>query len=288
MAMLGKPDFVPLTANLKVIIRNWKYTIGYMSKNPTDIRQLVIDTPYYIGYSDSCKLGAGGCWAAGIKPLQPFLWWVEWPADIQQNLITVDNPDGNITINDLELARMLLNLLVLEYTNLDIAHTHLALFCNNTSAVAWSYKLRTSKSTIAGRLLQMLGLQIHSRKASSLTPFHIAGEDNQMADIISRSFKLGQDLTHYFDTHFPLPQNKSWTELKILTKVISLVTCSLHGKLVQLESLLKLQTPGKSIGHTGASTQKSVEWTHSSPTHPHLNGASLLQHNGCQKRQCGI
>jgi hypothetical protein len=62
-------------------------------------------------------------------------------------------------------------------------------------------------------LLQLLSLQLHTKQASSLTPIHIAGEKNMMADvIISRAFKDGKyfcaqdDLTLYFNKNFPLPQ----------------------------------------------------------------------------------
>ena len=104
-----------------------------------------------------------------------------------------------------------------------------------------------------------------------------------MADIISRSFKsgaffhAGKHLTTYFNTHFPLSQKQSWQELLLPKKVISLVICSLRGELVQLESLLRLPTPAKNTGLTGHPMQKSVESTHSSPTHLPSNETSSCQ-----------
>ena len=48
-----------------------------------------------------------------------------------------------------------------------------------------------------------------------MIPHHIAGEDNIMAGIISLAFKMGKffaasnDIVSYFNTCFPLMQNKS-------------------------------------------------------------------------------
>jgi hypothetical protein len=114
----------------------------------------------------------------------------------------------NLTINDLELAGAILNWLAIELQPINLHHEHVGTFCDNTSAVAWAYKLHTSQSIIAGKLLRMLSLRIHQCKASSVTPVHIAGEDNDMADIISRAFKNGKffhansNLTNYFNDNF--------------------------------------------------------------------------------------
>ena len=66
---------------------------------------------------------------------------------------------------------------------------HIATFCDNITTVIWAYKLRMSKSKIAGYLLRFLGLMIRQAQTSSVIPHHIAGVDNIMADIISRTFK---------------------------------------------------------------------------------------------------
>ena len=83
------------------------------------------------------------------------------------------------------------------------------MFCDITSAVAWAYKGGTLRSIPAGRLLRLLSLRRRTRKASSLLPMHIAGENNAMADIPSRAFKNGEyfheheNLVTYFNSHFP-------------------------------------------------------------------------------------
>ena len=149
-------------------------------------------------------------WCSGTTRLKPFLWQVKWPKDIQDSLVTVENPHGSVTINDLELAGALLGFLVLESYGVPLQYCHLAMFCDNMMTVVWAYKLHNSKSKIVGYLLHFLGLQMHQAECSSMVPHHIAGEDNIMADIISctfnngKYFELSHDLVSYFNKHFPL------------------------------------------------------------------------------------
>ena len=120
------------------------------------------------------------------------------------------------------------------------------MFCDNTSAVAWAYKGGTSRSIPAGRLLRLLSLRQRTRKASSLLPMHIAGENNAMADISSRASKNGEyfhaheNLVKYFNSHFPLPQNLSWQEFQVSSKMASHVISCLRGIQLPMESLHRL------------------------------------------------
>jgi hypothetical protein len=252
-----------------------------MKDHPSSVLQLVQNIPDYIGHSDSCGLGTGGVWTSGLKSMKPFLWQLRWPDDIRNNLISSSNPKGNITINDLELAGLVLNWLALECQNIPLAFHHIGAFCDNTSAVSWAQRLRTSSSLVAGRLLRLLGLRIHARQASSLVPLHIAGDDNTMADIVSRAFKDGKffaankNLTSYFNKHFPLPQETSWTEFQLPSSLTSHVISCLRGQLSPLGSLLRLQRTDKSIGSTGADTLRSLESTPTSLMYLHSNATAL-------------
>jgi hypothetical protein len=272
MAMVGNPAFINLTSDLKQCFKDWQIIIRHMEKNPTSVLQLVTDYPSYIGYSDSCGIGTGGTWSSGVDPLSPFLWKYEWPADIKQNLVTDKNPNGQISMNDLELAGMVLNLFALECNVKNLQHKHIATFCDNTSAVAWSQKLRTSRSTVAARLLRILSIRLHKRQASSLLPMNIAGEDNKMADVVSRSFKGGEyfaastNITEYFNTHFPLTQSNSWREFQIPSELVSLVTSSLRGNQLPMEWFLRPPKIGKNIGCIGATTAPSSMCIPSSTT----------------------
>jgi hypothetical protein len=291
MAMTKNPDFINITNELKIILSDWRYMIHFLQKHPTSVLQLIVETPHYLGYSDACGIGTGGIWASGLAPLSPLLWQLEWPADIQANLVTATNKSGTLTMNDLELAGAVLNWLVLEcQSDINIRHKHIGVFCDNTSAVAWAQKLRTSKSIAAGRLLRMLGMRIHARQASSLTTLNIAGEENDMADIVSRAFKNAQyfhakgNLTHFFNSKFPLPQNKSWREFQIPKDLTSRVISCLRGELLPMESLLRLPGIAKNIGNIGRNMQPGAKLTHSYPMSQNLketlSSQPLLQGSG--------
>ena len=171
--------------------------VTHLYQSPTHVTQLVEEYPDFIGYSDACGIGAGGVWCSGQQQVNPMVWKYEWPSEIKSKLITDKNPNGSITINDLELAGIIINWLMLEYSGVDLRFSHISNYCDNTSAVAWAYKLRTSTSIPAGRLLRMLGLRIHARKSSGLTPISIKGEENIMADVASRAFKSGKYFTAF-------------------------------------------------------------------------------------------
>ena len=290
MAMRHDPQFITIDDTMRQCLEDWKCLIKHMTKEPTSVRQLITLPPTYISYTDACKLGAGGVWCSGTTTLKPFLWQVEWPAEIQTALVTTENPTGSITINDLELAGALLGFLVLESTNVTIKYCHLASFCDNMTTVVWAYKLRNSKSKIAGYLLRYLGLRMHQAKCSSMVPHHIAGEDNIMADVISRAFKNGKyfqisnNLVSYFNSHFPLAQNESWHECHVPNKLLSSVIACLQGKLLPMESLRRQTQPGKSTGDAGNSMPIQSVSTHSSnpflPSNVILSQEHLLLGSG--------
>ena len=48
---------------------------------------------------------------------------------------------GTLTINYIKLAGLVLNCLALEFITSDLTHNHASLFCNNTSAAGWTYKI---------------------------------------------------------------------------------------------------------------------------------------------------
>lgn len=287
-AMRNDPEWIKVSEELKIILQDWRYIVKYMGTHPTSLFQLVPQYPSYIGYTDACFLGCGGVWCSGLKSLEPCLWQYEWPEEIKAQIQTPTNPKGLFTINDLELLGQVLGWLILETLELSLKYEHVGIFCDNQSAVEWVKRLRTSTSRTAGRLLRLLGLRIHARMTSSVTPLHIAGELNRMADIISRAFKTGKffmnDLTlvDYFNQNFPLPQNKSWTHYQLPNEWTSRVIALVLGEPLQLASLLRLPKIKKNIGVTGTLMQPCAKLTHGSekPQHSAEISSSPLSLHG--------
>ena len=141
-----------------------------------------------------------------------------------------------LTINDLDLVRLVINWLVLEFLTSKLSNIHADLFCDNTSAVGWAFKLISVSSLAIGRLLCFLVIHINTTKASHITPISISGEDNDMSDVVSWAFQKGklfaanQNLTAYFETRFPLPQGHSWTEFTLPHKWKQRLISCLLGK----------------------------------------------------------
>ena len=123
--------WIKVTPSLTQCFLDWGAIVKYMAKIPTDVKQLVKKFLQYIEYSDSCSIGTGGVWTSGSHTIPSTLWHVEWPQDIKEAFAA-----GNLTMNNLELAGMVLEWLVLECLMRCLLHVHAAIFCDNTSTVS--------------------------------------------------------------------------------------------------------------------------------------------------------
>ena len=152
------------------------------------------------------------------------------------------------------------------------------------TTVMWAYKLRTSKSQIAGYLLRFLGLRIHQAQASSMILHNLAGVLNIMADIISPDFKQGQfllasqnGLVPYLNKQSPLTQNESWTECHVPKYQVSCMIDFLHGKLQPMASLLRRTPSAINTGTIGQTMQQPRASTHSLTSKFLPKNVTLLQ-----------
>ncbi len=247
-------------------LRDLRMLFMVMSTRPVQCCQLVPGVPAYIGFCDACKFGAGGVWLSGSKSLRPVVWRIKWPHQVVTRF-----EQGHLTINDFEMAGMLLQYLLLEQL-VDIKHTHTAAWCDNTSTVSWTGRMSSSKSTVGQQLTRALALRMCANESSPLAPLSIAGSDNDMADLASRSFRntgtagnynlTDHDFLTKFNSDFPLQQGTSWLMLRLHNKVTSLVFTLLLGKTPPMGSWLRLRKCGCDIGITGAtSAPTSITWT---------------------------
>ena len=112
---------------------------------------------------------------SGTKTLRPIVWRIKWPDDIVQ--LTNDH---TLTINDLEMAGVLIQNLTLENL-VPMQHTHAATWCDNTSAVAWTGRMNSSKSQVGQQLTRALALRMIVNQSSHLAAMSIAGKDNDLS-----------------------------------------------------------------------------------------------------------
>jgi hypothetical protein len=188
---------------------------------------------------------------SGDLSLPPIVWRVPFSASITARVISDHNPKGDLTNSDLEMAAVLLHYMVLTQ-QVDMRYIRTGVWSDNTPTVAWTTRMADhSQAPTAGRLLRGLAAIQRSVQAGPLTIDSIAGKDNDMADIASRSFDIQCDsafLTH-FSQRFPLPQQQSWTLAPLTQELTSLVTSTLDGKRLPLQQWTtackpKIGTPG--------------------------------------------
>ena len=269
-AVATKSDKTAVTGDLRQCMKDWKILIKEIASRPTSVHELVARDPHYIGYADASKRAVGGVWVNGTKSLNNFwVWRLEWPADIQASLNSTNN-QHTLSINDLEMAGTLLAWLVLEQiTSHNLHLAQVGLFCDNDSTVNWHYKKSTSTSVVAGHLLRALALRLHINRAAPLQTLHIAGKENKMADMASRSFtdniftNSNKTFIDVFSTQFPL-QNTSWKEYHIPKKITSKVISCLRGKPLAMASWTTIIKQEKNIGTIGKSTQEPSNLIHTS------------------------
>jgi hypothetical protein len=285
-ALQGDNTHIIITPNIKQALRDWATLLQHISSRPTSVLELKPGKPRYISYVDASKTGVGGVWLPGTHSITPHVWRLEWPQDIQDNLISQSNPTGTITINDLEMAGELLTWLVLETISpTSLQYANIGIYCDNTPTVAWANRLSSSKSIIAAHLLRALALRQHVHRTSPILTVSIPGENNDMADFASRSFsqthKNANQNTSFlssFITKFPL-QSSSWMEFHLPDKYTSRVISSLRGKPLEMALWTKITGQEKNTGLTGQSIAVPSTKNLTCLDAPASNKTSLSQHS---------
>ena len=237
--------------------------------SPTKCRNLVTGWPDYVGITDASGHGLGGVIVGENKAVPPVVFRLKWPQDISASIVSDDNPNGTITNSDLEMAGLLMLWLVMEDV-CEVENAHVALFSDNSPTVHWVQRLAAKHSTIAMQLVRALALRLQLARASPLTPMHIAGVNNSLTDIPSRSF--GSDsawhctddtqLLTLFNSTFPLPHQGSWTVYHLSSEIATRVISILRMKVFTADEWRRLPKKGRLIGSVGSPMSSLWEWTH--------------------------
>ena len=263
------------------------------ARTPTRCRELVMDHPDFIGVKDASGQGVGGIIVGERKECRPTVFRVRWPADVTRQLISWNNPGGTLTNSDLEIAGLFFLWLAMETVCEGLREAHVALFSNNSPTVGWVRRMATKGSLVAAALLRALSLRMKTTKTSPLAPLHIPGDQNAMTDIPSRSwgskpkwhFKTDEELLTFFNEHFPLPNQNSWTVFRHSSRICTRVISILRMQHTTLEEWRRLPPTGKSSGGVGKPTANLWEWTlhyrtKSTPIGPPHSEASQ---QGCER-----
>ena len=159
---------------------------------------------------------------------RPIVWRDPFPAEIQRDLVSWDNPRGTVTNSDLELAASV------GHTDVLAQHAHLEeatveIGTDNTPTLAWRSKESTTTTGPAAYLLRLAALhRQHFRYQARF--YHLRGVFNKMADDASRLVHLSdQDFLAYFNSTYPL-QSGSWQLHHLRPEMRSALISSLRCK----------------------------------------------------------
>jgi hypothetical protein len=146
---------------------------------------------------------------------------------------------------------------------------HVALFSDNQPTVSWVDRLASKSSVVAGQLVRALALQMKKARVSPMTPLHIRGAENPLADVPSRSFgkepkwhcKSDDNLLTLFNKLFPLPNQNSWTVFHPSCAIFTRVCSVLRMKATSAEEWRRLPGVGRHVGKIGEPSSHLWEWT---------------------------
>ena len=108
-----------------------------IANQPTHLAKVVLNYPCVIRAMDATRTGMGSVLFASSK--HPMLWHMTFPEDIQQCIMTTDNPGGDLTNSDLEQTGVLAQANITN--NLYDLHDHtLSTLNDNIAAGSHSHK----------------------------------------------------------------------------------------------------------------------------------------------------
>ena len=226
-----KGGWIKLSPELKATFSYFKWLFQEIANHPINVTQLVPHLLHIQDFTDACKYGAGGVPVWIIPLTNGTNWYIYWAVDFPQTVVDQLNADI-ISINDLEMAGILLGWFTFEHLLPMLQHVQSGLLCDNSSTVSWT-RTFTTRSFQSGHLLRTLALRKQICWSAPLLVISIAGLLHDMADIalrFSSSTALqshSPSLDSYFNTHIKL--TSSWKEFHFPQKLTSRMMSSLLG-----------------------------------------------------------
>ncbi len=254
-ALRGHPSTISLSASGEVhaALLDLRQLVTTLAARPTHVREILpAPDPDYIGFCDASAFGAGGVWFSGTSTVPETVWRLQWPLDITAAVISESKPTGALTNSDLEMAAVVLQLNVLEPLVPSMHHNSMQIHSNNTPSVAWLTKMatKTANSDAAHRLVRGLTLRKRMLHSAPVSITHVAGSDNNLADIALRAItQLDDDhafLTH-FDNLFPL-QERFWQRASPPPAQLSNVISTLRGQHLTMQRWTMPLEPPAGVG----------------------------------------
>ena len=240
---------VRLTQAVWDVVDDFRAIADALRERPSRLQELVPSDPSFVGASDASKDGMGGVWFAHLADGAPFpfLWRQPFSPQVQAAIVTADNPHGEISISDLELAAMIAHKDILVH-HADVAERTLWMATDNRAALSWSQKGSSTSTSARAYLLRYNALHQRTHRYVAMHD-HIAGKANSMADDASRLWHLPDDalLTHFNRVY---PQVLPWQLFPLPSSTTSALIGALfrkqRGPASRLGATRPLPAPGRS------------------------------------------
>ena len=142
---------------IRSALSDWRRLLQNMRARPTHVNELVRQPIADVGHMDASGIGAGGVWMSTTADYLNTVWRVEWPDEVRLQLVSERNPDGKLSISDLEMAALLLQWLVLEHIAIT-RHRSALTRCDNSPACSWATRM-SPKSVVGARLVRALSVR---------------------------------------------------------------------------------------------------------------------------------
>jgi hypothetical protein len=182
-AMAGDPPQVGLgtKSEVRAALLDLRTMVKDLARRPTHMAELVTRPASKVGMCDASSTGVGGIWL--MPGVRPMVWRMRWPDEIYHRYKA-----GEITNSDLEQAGIVLAMMALESVT-DMRHTPTRLYGDNSPSVSWSTRLVSkSKAHLSHRLIRAMAMRLRTLEAPLPQVAHWPGDNNEPADIASRSF----------------------------------------------------------------------------------------------------
>ena len=220
-------------------------TLRHILADPTQckwevpIRHLIPSNYDCTALGDTCLEG-GGAFCDEFR----FWYYLEWRDEIKQLTLKHNkNKKTLVSINCLEFAIIIISYnAILDAIELlalakDVPHPKSLILSDNRAADAWARKI--ASSSLIGKLLCQILCRLLMNQVLGLDSGHIAGEENDCADGISRLTKDSLTSIHTLMQKFP--KLASYQRYYPNPELISLICKALMNKLGEVPMPLRLK-----------------------------------------------
>ena len=240
------------------------------------MREIVPFSPTLIGTHDAYKSGIGGVFFSSIYDT-PCVYSLVLPQDIQDRLVTFENPSGDFTMNDFELAAHIAQLILA--THFMSPLQNILSGCDNTVATSWTTKGSVSRQGPAAALLLLKAQLLRQYVVSSSIKYY-PGTDNIMANTASRYAHLSHhSLLTWCNLYFP--QHRSWEFCPLMHDEQQLLFTALRYGICLKEWSTHDNVLTKQPCVVGTHSPLGWDCNHTSPPSPIPSPSSKCLHTSC-------